>query len=198
MLKVIGGLRTRTFRVLWMLEELGLSYTHEPVQPRTPEVLAADPGGKVPVLVTDDGTLWDSTAILTWLTDRHGRFSHTAGTIERARQDAMTGQILDEIEGPLWMSSRHSFILPEEHRMPAIKDSLRWEFARNLDRLAARLGDAEYLAGDTPTIPDFLLAHCVNWAAAAKFEVGEPRIVALADRMRARPAYERVVALARA
>jgi len=49
MYEVIGSSASRTFRVLWMLEELGIAYTHVPAMPQSPEARAANPSGKVPV-----------------------------------------------------------------------------------------------------------------------------------------------------
>jgi glutathione S-transferase len=191
---VIGATRTRTARVLWLLEELGVPYKHLPAMPRSGDALRHNPAGKVPVLLVGDLALTDSTAIMTFLADAHGRFTAPAGTLARAAQDGMTQRILDECDALLWTASRHSFILPEEMRLPAIKDSLRWEFARNMSALAERLGDGPYLMGAEVTVPDFLLAHCLGWAQSAKFVVEEPRLSRYLERMRARPAYQRAMA----
>ena len=72
MYTVIGTLTSRTFRVLWALEELGQPYAHEPVPPHSERVMALNATGKIPVLLVDGAALTDSTAILTFLADRHG------------------------------------------------------------------------------------------------------------------------------
>jgi glutathione S-transferase len=141
-----------------------------------------------------DVRLTDSTAILTWLADRAGRFTFPAGSLDRARQDGLTQLILDEMDAVLWTAARHSFVLAEEMRLPAIKDSLKWEFARNQARLAARLGGAEFLMGDRMTVPDLILTHCLTWAVGAKFPDVDPGLAAYRDRMQARPAYGRAMA----
>ena len=192
MYRLVGNLKTRTFRVAWLLEELGVAYEHVPAAPRSAELAEVDGGGKVPVLETDEGVIRDSVAIMTFLTDRHGQFTYAAGSFARARQDAATLQILDELESALWTAAKHSFILPEEQRVAEVKPSLKWEFARNQTRLAERLGEAAYLAGDGPTVPDFLLTHCLNWAEGAKFPVEDPRLQAHRARMTDRPAYRAV------
>ena len=194
-LTVIGHTRTRTIRVLWLLEEMGLPYTHIPARPGSDEARVYNAAGKVPVLLVGDAALTDSTAILTWLADREHRFTFPAGSLERARQDGFTLLILDEIEGLLWTAARHSFVLPEEMRLPAIKDSLKWEFTRNQARLAARLGDAAFLMGDHMTVPDILLTQCLAWAASANFPETEPNLTAYRERLRARPAYQRAAAM---
>lgn len=194
MYTVIGTVRTRTLRVLWMMEELGLPYAHRAAPPQSDAAREVNPAGKVPVLVADGVVLTDSTAILTWLADRHGAFTHPAGSLDRARQDSLTGFLLDELDAPLWLAARHSFILPEEHRLPAIKDSLKWEFARSQATLVSRWGEGPYLTGDAMTVPDIILCHCVDWATGAKFPVTEPRLADHAALMHARPAWQRAAA----
>ena len=196
MYTVIGGLRSRTFRVLWMLEELGQEYEHRPAAPQSDDVNALNPSGKVPVLLDGDAVLTDSTAIMTYLADRHGALTYPAGSLDRARQDGHTQFILDEMDATLWTASRHSFILPEEMRVPQIKDSLKWEFERALGRLADRLDGRDYLMGDRATIPDLIATHCGNWAVSAKFPEPPAPVAAYFDRMRARDAYRRVQKLA--
>lgn len=188
MITVIGAKGTRAKRVIWMLEELGLDYEHQDVRPRADEVMRYNASGKVPVLLDADVAITDSTAILHYLTDKHGRFTYPAGSTERARQDAFTFRILDEIEGPLWTAARHSFVLPEEMRVSEVKPTLKWEFSEAIKRLADDLGDGPYLMGDEVTVPDFVLAHCIGWAGNAKFDIGAPALTAFYERMLARPA----------
>jgi glutathione S-transferase len=83
-------------------------------------------------------------------------------------------------------------VLPEEVRLPAIKDSLRWEFERS-QRHFERLLQAEFLM-DRMTIADIVAAHCGRWAMLAKFPVG-PALAAYTERLTARPAFQRATAL---
>lgn len=194
MYDVIGTRASRAFRVLWLLEEMGIEYNHLPLAPRSPEVLAANPSGKIPALRDGDDVLTDSTAIMTYLSDKHGQFTHTPGTIARARQDALTHQILDEVDSVLWTAARHSFVLPEEHRVPAVKASLMWEYGRNLERLAAAL-ETPFLQGETMTIADILLTHCLQWAGRAGFPDAGEKLNEYSARLVARPAFQRAAAL---
>lgn len=197
MYTLIGGANNRTFRVVWMLEELGLPYQRQFAQPHDPLVSAHSPLGKLPVLLAEGEALTDSVAILTWLADSTGRMTARAGTLARAKQDGLTQQIVDEIEGPLWTSTRHSFVLPAEHRVPAVKDSLRWEFARSCEVLAARMA-GPFVMGEEITVPDILLAHCLGWAQVAKFPLETPALLAFAERLRGRDAFRRAMASDRA
>ena len=123
MYQVIGTAQSRAFRVLWMLEELGQDYDHVALSPHAQGVTSFNPAGKVPVLVIDGTPVTDSTAILTYLGDRHAGLTYPAGTLDRARQDSLTQFILDEFDAALWLAARHSFVLPEEMRLSAIKNT---------------------------------------------------------------------------
>jgi glutathione S-transferase len=101
----------------------------------------------------------------------------------------------DELDGTLWTAARHTFILPEEKRVPGVKDSLKWEFRRSVDELMRRMGAGPFLMGDRMTVPDILAAHCANWAFAAKFPLENEKFNAYAKRMRDREAFKRVRAL---
>ena len=193
MYSVIGSVQSRTLRVLWMLEDLGVPYEHLPAPPQSPDVVAINPTGKVPVLVVDNTPITDSTAIITYLADRHQALTYPAGTLERARQDSLTQLLLDEFDAALWLAARHSFILPEELRESAIKKSLKWEFERSQAALVARMGDGPFLMGEAMTVPDIILTHCGNWAQVARFPITEPALAAYFARMRQRPALRRAM-----
>ncbi|WP_338549085.1 glutathione S-transferase family protein [Roseovarius phycicola] len=194
MYDVIGSRATRAIRVLWMLEEIGAPYNHVAASPRSPEASAVNPSGKVPNLRDGDTVLTDSAAILTYLSDKHGALTHTPGTPERGRQDCLLHQVLDEVDGVLWMAARHSFVLPEERRVPAVKDTLKWEFNRNVARLADRL-EGPFLMGDSMTLPDIVLTHCLGWAERAGFDGPGEALTAYRSRMEAREAFQKVITL---
>ena len=196
MYTVHGSVRSRTARVLWMLEEIGQPYEHRDAAPRSPEVKALNPSGRVPVLVDGDEVLTDSVAIMTYLADRHGVLTHPAGTQARARQDAITHMILDQFDAILWAAAKHSFVLPEEERRPEVKEGLRLEMARSereLEGVLERSG-GPWLMGETFLLCDVLAAHCLGWAATAQMGVKSDALRDYAERARARPAFERAMA----
>lgn len=195
MYTVLGMTATRAFRVLWMMEELGLEYTHLPHAPQSEEVLRVNPSGKVPALLMDKDVIIDSVAIIQFLADKHGGLTHPAGTIARAQQDSFTQFINDEIDSVLWAAARNSFVLPEDKRVPEIKKTLKWEFARSLKILEKRLGDSEFLMGNQITLPDIVLTHCGGWARVAGFDIPDGPLRDYFRRMIARPAYKRANAL---
>ena len=188
MYTVYGTPRSRAMRVLWMLEELGEPYDLVPALPQSAEIRAVNPEGKVPALVVDGETLTDSVAIIQYLADRHGKFTAPAGTIARAKQDGFTQFCVDEIEGALWTAGKHSFALPENLRVPQVKETARAEFDRAMGTLERRLGDREFVTDLGFTVPDLLLGHCAGWAMAAKFALPGGAVGAYFERLRARPA----------
>lgn len=190
MYEVFGTPTTRAFRVLWALEELGQDYTLTEAYPRQDLINSLNPTGKVPAMKVGEDVLTDSSAIMLYLADKHAALMAPAGTIERAKQDGLFHLILDEIDAVLWTGARHSFILPKEQRVAEVKPSLKWEFNRNLNRLADRI-DGDFAAGDSFTMVDILLTHCLNWAFAAKFEYESEKMKAYSKRMRAREAFKR-------
>ena len=194
MYKVVGNTSTRALRVIWMLEELGLPFDHIPAKPRSEAAFAANPAGKVPVLIDGDAAITDSTAILQYLADKHGALTYPAGTLDRARQDSLTHFLLDEFDACLWTAARHSFVLPEDKRVPAIKEPLKWEFQRSQTALVQRMGDGPFVMGERMTVPDIILTECLGWAGEAKFPVTEPSLMAYLARMQERPAFQRAMA----
>uniref|UniRef100_UPI003564E28B glutathione S-transferase family protein n=1 Tax=Shimia sp. TaxID=1954381 RepID=UPI003564E28B len=123
--------------------------------------------------------------------DKHGALTFPAGTVERAHQDGFTQCILDEIDAVLWTAARHSFALPEDKRLPEIKDSLRWEYARNINRITDQIR-GPYLMGESFTLADIILAHCGGWAKSARFPADNEAFGAYLKRCRARPAFLRL------
>lgn len=193
MYKVYGAVASRALRVIWLLEEIGQPYELFQVKPHSPEALALNPSGKIPALVEGDAVLTDSVAIMTYLADKHHALTYPAGTIERAHQDALIHTLLDEFDAVLWTAARHRAFLPEELRMPGISDSLKWEFERNLERLAKRFV-GPFLQGDKMTIADILCVHCLGWAKSAGFPTDNEVMMTYAKTLRDRDAYKRTMA----
>ncbi len=190
---VYGRKESRAFRVLWMLEELGLAYEYHPSKPHSEELVRIHPKGKIPVAIIDSVVIADSTAILTYLAETNDSFTFQTGTREKAKQDGLTFMILDELETCVWNAAKHSFVLPLEKRIKTLKPTLKWEFSKALEYISHNLDLGNYLMGTTMTIPDFLLTHCLDWAIAAKFDTFPDTISTYHTRMVQRPSYQKVV-----
>lgn len=191
MYRVIGTVKSRAFRVLWMLEELGQNYELVQTAPRSDAARQYNPLGKIPALVDGDDVLTDSVAIMTYLADKHAGLTALAGTAARARQDAMTLWLIDEMDAALWINAKHTFVLPEKLRVPALKPTLHKEFSRNMDTFAGMLDAAggDFIMGDQITLPDLLAVHCLGWAFGADFPALPEPVKAYGKRLRARPQF---------
>ncbi len=193
MYEVLGSPTSRAFRVLWMLEELNQPYKLTKAASRSDEIMSLNPSGKVPVFKDGDNVITDSTAIMTYLADKHGALTAPAGTVARGQQDAMTHCILDEIDAVLWTATRHGFILPEDKRVPEVKASLKWEFEHNLARIVKQ-AKGPYLMGEEFTVPDIILAHCGAWAKSAKFPSDNEDFKTYLKACRSRDSFQKLVA----
>lgn len=189
MYTVIGATKSRAFRVMWLLEEMGQDYRQIAATPRSDEARKYNALGKIPALVDGDAVLTDSVAIMTYLADKHGQLTAPAGTPARAQQDAMTLWLIDEFDAILWSYAKHAFVFPKENRVPEIKDSLKAELSRSADKLAERI-TGPFLMGDEMTIADILAVHCINWSVGAGFPRVNDTVGKWAADMRARPAFK--------
>ena len=193
MYTVLGSTKNRTLRVIWALEELGVTYNQVVGDPGSAEVKALNPTGKVPALIVEGEVLPDSIAIMTFLSDRHNALTFPAGSLERLRMDGHIQFLLEEFDSLLWVAAKNSFVNPVDQRAPEVKPVLKWEFQRSLVRLEERF-QGEFLMGDTFTIADILAVHCLNWAFTAKFPAASEELKAYTKRCRDRDAYKRAVA----
>ena len=163
MYKVIGKTRTRTHRVIWALEELGIAYKHIPVAPGSDAAKTYHPAGKIPLLIDGESVLTDSVAIMSYLSDKHGGLGYPAGTVERAKLDAMLHTLNEELDANLCLMARHTRLLPEELRVNDAIKTAAWEASRAIEKLEERL-QGPWLMGEEFTIADILAAHCIGWA----------------------------------
>jgi glutathione S-transferase len=150
-----------TQKVLWLADELGLAYKHVPAGGSfggldTPEFLAMNPHGRVPV-IDDDGTIvWESHAILRYLAARQGRgrFWHD-DPARRSPIDAWMDWVQarlqpDFLNGVFWGFYR----TPDHSRdWPEIKKNIA-RCARNFQLLDQVLADRPFLASDAISLAD--------------------------------------------
>ena len=191
MYKLLGSPKTRAFRILWMLEELGVEYELINASPRSEQILHHNPSGKVPALLVDDEIIIDSSAILQYLADVHGQFTFSSGTIERARQDSFLHFANDELDGTCWVAAKHTFILPKELRIEGVIKGCKYDWDQAMVTLQKRLGDNEFVMGDKFTIPDIIICHVAGWAKNCGFDWPQNQISDYFKRVRSRPAFEK-------
>src|SRR5215472_7726415 len=106
-LQIYGVARSRAFRTLWMVQELGLDYEHIKVdtatgQTRTQTHLALNPNGHIPVIDDDGFVLWESMAINLYLAKKYSAGAlYPAGLEHEARGWQWSFWGMTEIERPL-------------------------------------------------------------------------------------------------
>ena len=200
MLKLYGGGANRWVKPYWTLQELGIPFEKVRVSiadgnNRTPDFLARNPFGKLPVLEDGDVVLRESFAICSYLVDKHPEkgLAPPPGTIERARVDQWMAFCLGDLEQPLWRIMRHRFLYDEARRIPAEIEVARQDFRE----LAATLSDqlrGDFIAGDRFTVADIALTYTLRWSRIERV-LGKdllasfPRLIAYIDKHMTRPAF---------
>ena len=199
MKKILYGMpNTRSFRVLWALEETGLEYDYRVVrlgkgEGQREEFLALNPAGKLPVLMDGELVLTESAAICSYLADcapERGLIPGS-GTADRARYNQWCFFVLSELEQPLWTMSKHKFALPKEYRVRDMLPTAEFEFRRAARVLDQGLGEREYLVGQRFSMADLLAAHTLVWARAYKVEHECPRLESYLNRILQREAWRK-------
>ncbi len=199
MLKVFGCPNTRSLRVVWALEEIGVDYEYVKVDlrkgdGRRPPYIDLNPTGKVPTLVDGALTLSESGAILTYLGERFPAAALVPGAdrpLQRAAYFQWAFFVLCELEQPLWTLSKHRFALPEKWRVAQIEDTARWEFAVAAKVLDKHMRGRTFAVGERFSAADILIAHTLLWARSAKVTFDFPALANYADSILARPALAR-------
>ncbi|MBU2979451.1 glutathione S-transferase family protein [Alteromonas sp. C1M14] len=196
MYTLYGFPRTRSVRVAWALEELGLPYEYTCVnlkagEHRTEGFVALNPAGKIPTLQTEFGSMSESAAIVTWLLDKHGQqeFMPVLGSGERLLYEQAMAFLITELEPPLWNMVKHDFALPESHRIAQMQEVAKYEFNTAMTTFSALLANNDYLTGPLFTGVDIVAGHILSWAKGSGFELTDDNVRAYADKVLSRPAY---------
>lgn len=191
-------------KIVMMLEEIGLPYEVHPVNIRRgdqfkPAFLEISPNNKVPAIVDRDGpggasvSVFESAACLMYLAEKSGRLmpSETA-----ARYDVLQWLILTVAGlGPAIGQAHYFHGLGKEGNERAAARFTR-ETSRMFNVLDKHLAEHEWLGADEYSIAD-ISAYCRvgGWRNAGVNIDDTPRLKAWYERIRARPATERVVAV---
>jgi len=205
---------SRSQRVLWLLEELGVPYEivryqRDPKTMLAPTSLrAVHPLGKSPVVTTDDGvTLAESGAIIETLIERYGqgRFIPPAGSPESIRYRYWLHFAEGSAMSPLLLKLVFDRI--EKARMPFFAKPIAKSIAQkakssfvmpniraHLDFMEAELGKSLWFAGDAFTGADIQMSFPVEAAGArGGLDASRPKLMAYLERIHSRPAYQRAL-----
>ncbi len=203
---------SRSHRILWLLEELGVKYEMKFYErdPATkmapPELREIHPLGKAPVVTDGDNTLAESAAIIEYIVDRYGE-----------------GRLRPETDTPEYLRYQYWMHYAEGSAMtPILLKVILGEFARQAPlvarpvmKLVANMADKEYLDGqlalhmkywegeledrsyfvaDEFTAADIQMIYPLEGALAATATPEEyPNLLDLVERLRGREAYQKAV-----
>lgn len=204
---------SRSQRVLWLLEELGVDYRIEFYRrdPKTmlapPQMRAVHPLGKAPIVVDGDRVLAESGAVIEELArryDREHRLSPPFDAPDRYRYTHWLHYAEGSAMPPLLMSLVFARI--RQAPMPffvkpiarAIADKAMASFVSpqltlHLDYMESELGRHEWFAGEAFSAADIQMSFPVEAAAARAGLADRPNMQRFLDRIHARPAYQRAL-----
>ena len=202
---------SRSQRVLWLLEELGLPYEIKYYQRNAktmlapPELRAVHPLGKSPVVTDGDVTVAETGAIVEYLVDKAGgQLRPAAGTPERLRWTFWLHYAEGSLMSPLLMKLVFS-VMPSRSPLMLrgmVKNITRRaqmgfvdpQLANHFDFLESELGKSTYFAGDEFSAADVMMSFPLETGAlrGGAFE-GRPRLKAFVERIHARPAYKTAI-----
>jgi glutathione S-transferase len=202
---------SRSQRILWMLEELGVPYEvkryeREPTMQAPASLRAVHPLGKSPVITDGDRTLAESGAILEYLVDTYGngRFRPAIGTPEKINYT----YFLHYAEGSLMPLLLMKLIFSRiPSRLPFFMKPVGRAIAKGANTtlldpqigshfmfLEGELGKREWFAGAEFSAADIQMSFPLEAAAARAPMVRQmPKLSAFLDRIHARPAYQRAL-----
>jgi glutathione S-transferase len=204
---------SRSQRVLWLLEEMGLEYEIRRYR-RDPKTMLAPaslreihPLGKSPVITDGDLTLAESGAIIEYLVDKYGqgRFAPARGTPERTRYtywlhyaegSAMPPLLLKLVFTQMPKAPMPALIRPIVRRVArGVQESyVDPQIAMHLDYLESEIAKSLWFAGREFTAADVQMSFPIEAAASrGGLDDRRPHLFGYLGRIRARPAYQRAI-----
>lgn len=199
-LSIYGVARTRAFRALWAAEELGLAYQHRPIEigeagARTPEFLALNPNGRLPVIVDGGFVLSESLAITLYLAKKHGTGTLYPATLEgEAKAWQWSFWAIAEVDRAVNIWSLHAVRLPPAERDASLREAALKIVAAPFKVLDAALAATPYLLGDAFTVADLNVAAVISRAVDMDL-AAVPHLKAWLMRCLDRPAARSALAL---
>lgn len=190
---------SRSDRVLWLLEELGLDcevriWSLTDGSLRSPEFRALSPGARVPALDIDGRAIFESGAIVQYLTEREGRLAPKPGDAERADFLEWIGFAETQAFQLQALNIQHIFLQPKSARSPALMKLETRRLAVTAKAVEAHLAGQETMLASGFSAADCMMGFNINALFRFLPEAEFPNLAAYRARMMARPAYQRMAA----
>jgi len=191
--------RSRSTRVLWLLEELGIPFDLTVMSrevKQTPEYRALHPLGRSPVLEEEGGPVFESAALILHLADQNldAGLIGPLGSHERALHYQWCFFGMTDIEGALMDIARQLWSDGEPDA--GIIERATTRFVATADVIEAALGGDDYLVDDTFSVADIVVGSVLGFARTGELTELPAGVVPYVDRLEARPARQRAVAVA--
>lgn len=202
---------SRSQRILWLLEELGVEYDikryqREPTGLAPASLLAVHPLGKSPVVTDGDQTLAESGAVIEYLVERYGkgRLVPPPGTPERLRYTYWLHFAEGSAMPPLVMTLVFTRLKQQAPLLVrpiarAIADRALNSFVqpnidRQLDYMERELQQKPWFAGSEFTAADVQMSFPLEAAAVrGGLNASRPKLMQWLERIHTRPAYRRAL-----
>jgi len=203
---------SRSQRILWLLEELGVPYELKIYQRDAktmlapPELRAVHPLGKSPVVTDGDKTLAESGAILEYFLDQdaQGRLRPKAGTPERLRFTYWLHYAEGSLMSPLLLKLVFTkiktapvpfFVRPIVNMIAdkTLSTFVDPQVTNHLDYLEGELGKHEWFAGPEFTAADIQMSFPLEAAGSRGGLGNRPKLEAFVKHIHERPAYKRAL-----
>lgn len=186
--------KTRANRCSWMLKELGIDYTNEPLsfhpgQAKPAEFLALNPNGKCPTLVDDGFVLFESLAINLYLAKKHGGPLAPQSLEEDALATQWSFWAATEIEKPLLLASAIRYLFQPQAESPEELEIALRKLSRPWAVLDKHLQEHPFILGDRFTVADLNVAAVLHFVPIANIDISPwPAMAQWLEACLARPA----------
>ena len=207
-LKLWHCANSRSMRPLWTMEEMGLDYELEVMQ-FPPRFLHAgytdiNPIGTVPFFTDDAGgadsiiQMTESAGISQYLVDRYGPTTLAVGVNEPGYGDYLNWLHRSDatLTFPQTLVLRYTILEPEATRLPKVaEDYTKWFYSR-LRSVELATAHNEFLVANRFTIADIAVGFALQLAESLGLTDGfKPNTKAYYERLKARPAFQKVISL---
>lgn len=201
MIEIYHAPRSRSNRVIWLCEEMGLPYQVHMCELGKPPaaILEQNPGATYPLTIVDGQFLFESITTLEYLTETHGPtdlvLRHDEPGYWDYRQLLLWGEAT--LTAPINALVGTAFMAPEDQRRNVTTKVIKGSMKKRLGVLANRLRRQDYIAGDRFTIADISAGYAVILAQKTAIlgleDLIAEDLVPYAQRLVDRPAYQRML-----